>query len=427
MSDIADAAVEIKDVDVDLVSTSNTSLDSVQAVKVIRRTKKMPVVAEITSVPKPVVSKNAPKNALSKNVSAKHAAENEFSSMGVNEMEKVFSKSLVTRRGSHSFEIEKNSHFPDGYSIAGEKKVLDALFDSKEPDILDPNYNRWLEWHERVQKFEVIKKNSKNNVVILKKQTPILFKVHTPQAVKLFNGDYNDKNAKYKGCALSVAHALKELCWLHGADNPYASWYLSQYEDYFDEVSKLLTVGNRRIDEQLESLNDSNIVGEIFKSKNPEELSLFFKLPYGYRLATMIGSFDNFVCGVSSLKTFGLLEGKHARDLLQNVLKEIGAFFRKSYALKRSATDYAVIDVRRSDFLYVLDHQNEESDQKKKVMAAVSKIGLPPKEILCRFKEPAFCENRNQLGKGDANDLSAVWDLLNAALPSKPQAVPAVN
>ena len=223
---------------------------------------------------------------------------------------------------------------------------IQHLLDAGDPDVNDPafpllvQYEKWQEAEERKQSHYRSSLKADAGVPIqeaqrmfdlgrLEAESTDYMLVHTKEALRLFIGrraSPDGDQARIPG-AKSVGAALRTLWVASSKDNPYADWALLMAEQTLDERMKALVEARVKAVGKLQALEQMGLHISLLHSKNPVQLDLAFKSPYGFLVAQLVGTFDHYVRAIKTLQARDLLGADETRAELRSAQRPLrGAF-----------------------------------------------------------------------------------------------------
>ncbi len=309
-----------------------------------------------------------------------------------------------------SFATEKDSPWPDGYSIEGEKKALADLLDVDGGEA-DPRFPRVLELERRMEEFaeisaryrqrqgaeavvsdrEALSVRSMGNLVDDERDSMC---VHTLEAYRLFMGRARspDKKLMHIPGGKSQASALKSLWLLSANDNPYADWSLLLHEDTHKLLHRRLRDETQTFMKQIDEVKKTGLSINILSSKSPAVLTLGFGSPYGYAVCKLIVEFDLYVRTVKTLARKDELTDEEARKKIYQMTRAIRAAWSSIHRFERNLRRPELLDMSRSDFL-----PGQSSPSQKRAQAAKELLPGMPTEIFDGSKAPRHSRRRRTL------------------------------
>jgi integrating conjugative element protein (TIGR03761 family) len=279
----------------------------------------------------------------------------------------------VARPGlAFKFATEKGSPFDDGYSIAGEERALAEFFadPKRAEDMADPDYDRYIELEDRKARLEIMRERfasrnqaeavvthseaiSLNTLGGLVDEEEDTLEIHTLEALRMFMGRARNPDARVQPIVggKRVASALRGLWALTANDNPYADWALVRHEQTIKEVSKRLKQETDSGVGHLEHQKKRGLSYSVLKSSAAKSLSLGFKSPYGYAVASLVSDFDYFIRVQKTLARKNLLSDEQVRSNIALITRLIRRVLNETVRFDRWLMRDEVRALCRSDFL----------------------------------------------------------------------------
>ena len=295
--------------------------------------------------------------------------------------------------GVLAFKTEKNSPWPDGYSLEGERADLADLLERDDAEA-DPRWPRVLELERREGEFkramsqykqrrgadpvvtdaEVSSFRRLGSLVDAEHDVMVL---HTAEAHRLFVGraPSPDKHIHAIPGGKRQGSALRFLWLLTANDNPYADWALLRHEQLQKELRAQMDAAIASCRQKIDKLAERGLRIGVMSSIEPQEMELGFKSPYAYAVCELIVDYDRFVRHVTTLKNKNQLSDTEARTQIREVTRNIRAHWIEITNFERFLTRPEVRELSRSDFLPTASTEGRKRGQ------AVSERfrGLPTK------------------------------------------------
>lgn len=296
----------------------------------------------------------------------------------------------------------RNSPFPDGYDIEGEREALADMIAADDLDMKDPRFQRFAELERRegllksmklahrsrdgaeeeVDTRDAIKVQSAGNLTDESEDTMTL---HTREASRLFVGrarapgetGYGQSGGK------KVGAALRAIWHLSSSDNPYADFALIEANDRMMALNEELEGHIGRMQESLLKLEARGLKFSIVRADPPVDVVLGFRSPYGYAVVQLISTFDFFVRMTKTLVRKNLMADKEGYKQIFSMTHEVRRLFERVVWFQRLLGKEEMRQMSRSDWLPIADEQ-----AKKRVTAAVELFGQLPREVFTGAIEP---------------------------------------
>ncbi|MBR5705712.1 MAG: TIGR03761 family integrating conjugative element protein [Deltaproteobacteria bacterium] len=329
------------------------------------------------------------------------------------------------------FATEENSPFPDGYSIAGEEKILtqeviEAVVNGDIPDT-DPRYDRVFELLDRKENLERARRAYDSNkgaeaVVAFKEVRSMdalgalvdeeedAMRLHTKEAFRMFMGRArepgNPDSMPIVG-GKRVAAALRGLWLLTANDNPYADWALIRHEQAISKIQKALAFYLRQAAARLEAMKKKGLKYSLLLSAHPQTLSLGYRSPYGYAVSNLIVDFDYYVRVQKTLARKNLHSDLETRRAIASISRKIRGVFYETVRFERWLTQEEIKGLCRADFV---PDAGEES--KKRVAFVTETFGMVPAEVYTARLQPRHSRRRANLTPAERQLLQSVGEKL---------------
>jgi integrating conjugative element protein (TIGR03761 family) len=320
-----------------------------------------------------------------------------------------------------SFEVEPNSPFTDGYSIAKEEATL-ASYVKAGADETDPLYDRFVELTDRKERLvkmqaEFTTRKGADAVVSHDEASGIddlgalvdeevdQMELHTKEAYRMFMGRGRDPVndlAPITG-GKRIAAALRALWLLTANDNPFADWGLLRHEHAMSEVHKRLkqetvVAANLLADQKRRGLTYS-----VLRSSQTKTLNLGYRSPYGYAISNLIVDFDYFVRLQLTLARKNL----RADDKVRRTIHQLTRFVRRCWIetarFERWLKPDEVRALSRADFM-----PGAAPEGAKRVEFVTSVFGAIPSEVYNCVRQPSHSRRRVRITPNERKLLQAV-------------------
>lgn len=258
---------------------------------------------------------------------------------------------------------------PEPFDPVAARPRIQHLLDADDPDINDPEfalfarYEKWQreEWRKRSDyrsalgaDADVPMQDAQRmwDIGRLESESTDFMLIHTKEALRLFIGrgaDPDGKVARIPG-AKSVGSSLRALWIASGHDNPYADWALLMAEQAIGERMKALEAAQGKVLERLKALEGKGLHLSLLRSQNPAKLELGFRSPYGFLVAQLVVSFDQYVRAIKTLQARDLMGADEVRAELRAQLRPLRALFDQTLRQQSLLQRPAFAHIKRSDF-----------------------------------------------------------------------------
>lgn len=141
---------------------------------------------------------------------------------------------------------------------------------------------------------------------------------------------------------------LRSVVQGYMAGCPYAAWYLIRIEEEVEKYREQLHQVNQEVDARLAKLSSLQVAP--LTARIPSNITLTFRVPYGYQFADMLTGYDNLIRKVKPYYMMGFMTYKEYRDiesrmgrLLRNIfgIPGLWSFVGKDAVLQQTATALA--------------------------------------------------------------------------------------
>lgn len=345
------------------------------------------------------------------------------------------------------FLTEKDSPFPDGYSIAGEREALkEVLAQGDELDFSHPLFNRVMELDERERQlarqeaayhqrngadestpFAAARSMQALGSLVAPSGSIDTMTLHTREGLRMFMGRAKDPSRKLQAIpgATRVASAAKIVWMLTSTDNPYADWALLRLETNLADLTDLIQKEIDGCRAKLDAMKERGITYSVLASREPKTLELGFKSPYGFAIAEVVASFDYFVRMVKSLVHRNLLTDEAGMSQIRSMTRVIRGRFNEFARFERTLTRPDCANLSRADYVLVQgDQSTEEAKAAAKRIAAITEIlGAVGPEVFSGAVVPKHSKRRQRLTPGER----VLLDQIAKELDQDDQADPAAK
>jgi integrating conjugative element protein (TIGR03761 family) len=320
------------------------------------------------------------------------------------------------------FETEPNSPFPDGYSIAGERKALADLLEAENIPEDHPLMPRLELLDERERTLRRMQHNFKHRsgadglvpteqalgikqIGGLVDEEADSMTLHTKEGYRLFMGRARAPDGSYSPIVggKRIASALRTLWMLTGTDNPYADWALVRHEQNLAMLLQRLDDETAAAQAGLDGMKRKGLNYTILMSAVPKTMELGFKSPYGYSAAELVVSYDYFVRVIKTLGRKNLKSDDQVRKAIREMTRVIRRCWNETARFERWLIRDEIRDLARADFMPGADAQAG-----KRVEAASNIFGAVPEAIFAARLVPRHSRRRQQLTPAEQRLLQEV-------------------
>lgn len=330
----------------------------------------------------------------------------------------------IPAAGNPKFLTEKGSPFPDGYSIRLEEAALaDFLADpDRMSNELDPLWDRYAELTDRKDRLELDQaryntRKGSESVVEAKEffgfaeLGPLVddeddqMELHTMEAYRMFMGRARAPGSEVQPITggKRIASALRHLWSLTSSDNPYADWALLRYEDEMGDLVRRLDREVRAAEALIRKQEEHGLKLSVLRSAAPKMLSLGFKSPYGYAVATLLSSFDLYVRLQKTLARKHLQSDEQVRASITALTRSIRRVFNETARFDRWLAREEVRELGRVDFTPAATDEG-----RKRVEFATGVFGPVPSQIYGCQLQPRHSRRRLQISPAERQLLAEV-------------------
>jgi len=238
-----------------------------------------------------------------------------------------------------------------------------------DPDTTDPLYSTWLKLNEYEERQAASVANYKATlgadkgvsaqdasklfqIGLLISSEEDYLTVHTREAHRLFIGRGADPEGNKNRIlgAKNVGTALRQLWQASKDDHPYADWALLTLEQAIEEQSNGIKTEGEVLKKHLSELAEKGLHLSVLKSRQPLNISLGFRSPYGYMLAQLVMEFDYFVRVAKTLGSRNILSADEARLVIHKQLKALRGLFDRANRFQSLLVRPAFLQLKRADF-----------------------------------------------------------------------------
>lgn len=330
------------------------------------------------------------------------------------------------------FPVSENSPFADGYDIDAERQALADMVEQDTIDAADPRYPRYVELERRESELARLRgihnaRSAANREVEdtdalsfrdmgkLADEEEDTIDIHTLHAARLFLGREIKPGEKGYGMTggKKVASCLRAMWNASSKDNPYADYALILATERMEEVQRFIDREGKKIQLQLDELQNQGLRFSILKNPKPYQVKLGFRSPYGYSVIMLINRFDYYVRQIKTLVSKSLITDRVGRDRIYEVTSKCRSIFEETVRFQRTLSREQLLPLSRHDFLPTAD-----ADAKKRVQAAVALLGELPREVFTGKIVPRHSKRTIDLPAAELKMLNEV-PLAGEALPEE--------
>lgn len=327
------------------------------------------------------------------------------------------------------FAKEPNSPFRDGYSIAGERAALAEYIDwvkETNPTNLSERYIELLDREERLEKMqreyhdtlgadrlvdrsEAIGMRSLGRLVDEEEDQ---MELHTLEAYRMFSGRRREPGSEARVIigGRRIASVLRNLWLLTSQDNPYADWALVRHEHEMAAIQQRL---DREIEAAQAAIAEQAKKGmrlSMLRNAEPAILTLGFKSPYGFAVATLITRFDYFVRLMKTLERKDLRTDDQVRQAIYTLTRLIRAAWYGTEKFERWLSNEQMRSMSRVDFV-----KEGDAAAAGRVEFATQVFGPVPSQIYTCAVQPKHSRRMRQITPEERALLARVGEKLARA------------
>lgn len=227
--------------------------------------------------------------------------------------------------------------------------------------------------------------------------------IHTKEALFLFAGRAHDPANNISGIVggRRAAAALRTVWMLSGNDNPYADWGLLSTSAALEGAGRLIDEATALREQEIEACKRRGLNLSVQRSKEPAELEIGFRSPYGYAIAELVVRFDYFSRMVKTLVRKDRMTETEGRELIANVRRSCRSAFEVAVRFERYLAKPELRLLSRTDYL---PEAGDES--RKRISAAVQLYGEVPRDVFTGKQRPRHSRRRDRLTEQDLRLLS---------------------
>jgi integrating conjugative element protein (TIGR03761 family) len=311
--------------------------------------------------------------------------------------------------GGPTFATDKESPFPDGYSITGERDALADLLNSDRDDVeLDPRWPRVIELERREKQLQERMRSydhRKGVDTLISDAEAAGFRqmgrlvdeeedymiLHTLEAYRLFSGRSTSPDATAYAIpgGRRQAGVLKTLFELTANNNPYAEWGLLLHEQLHRRVHKQISDWIEQAEGRFAAMRDRGIGIHLQVSAQPVRVALGYKSPYGYAISELCVEYDRFVRYVRTLERKNQLNSSNAYTRIREVTRAIRYAWIELARFGRYLSTDEMRPLSRADFLPSADAEGQ-----KRALAAQTMFPGIPQAIFMGDTSPQHLRKR---------------------------------
>lgn len=333
--------------------------------------------------------------------------------------------------GAPTFEFAKepNSPFKDGYSIAGERAALAdyiAFVDETNPPNLSDRYIELLDREERLERMQrdfqetlgadrLVGRSEAigmRNLGRLVDEEEDQMELHTLEAYRMFAGRRREPGTEARPIigGRRIASVLRNLWLLTSQDNPYADWALVRHEHEMAGIQQRL---DREIEGAQAAIAEQAKKGirlSMLRNAEPAVLTLGFKSPYGFAVATLITRFDYFVRLMKTLERKDLRTDEQVRQAIYTLTRLIRAAWYGTERFERWLSNEQMRSMSRVDFV-----KEGDAAAAGRVEFATQVFGHVPSQIYTCAIQPKHSRRQRQITPEERALLTRVGEKLAQA------------
>lgn len=227
--------------------------------------------------------------------------------------------------------------------------------------------------------------------------------MHTKEGLFLFAGRAHDAKNQVAGIVggRRAAAAARSVWMLSSNDNPYADWGLISTSAALEAAGQAIDEATAAREQEIEACKRRGLSLSVQRSKNPAELEIGFRSPYGYAIAELVMRFDYFVRLVKTLVRKDRMTEEQGRELIGGVRRQCRAAFEVAVRFERHLARPEMRLLSRSDFL-----PSADEEARKRIQAAVQIYGEVPRDVFTGKIRPRHSRRRENLSEQELRLLS---------------------
>ncbi len=321
-----------------------------------------------------------------------------------------------------TFPTSLTSPIPDGYDIEAEEAALKDLLEAENPNTMDPRWPRVVEletrkaqlqrsrseYQQRLGADKLVSSREADGmryIGALEDEDQDTMTIHTREAYRLFMGRSRDAEGQYSPIVggRRVASALRSAWALSGNDNPYADWVLIAFMDSMDAAKAKLEGAMAEHEQALKDLRQRGLNYSLLRSREPKDVDLGFRSPYGYAVAELVVQYDFFVRLIKTLIRKDRMSDEEGRVAMRQRVREIRSMFEEPSKYERFLMRDELRQLSRADFL-----PGAGGESQKRVAAVVGLFGEVPREVFTGQVQPKHSRRRVKLSEQELRLLQEV-------------------
>ncbi len=227
--------------------------------------------------------------------------------------------------------------------------------------------------------------------------------MHTKEAMFLFAGRAHDSKSQVSGIVggRRAAAAARSIWLLSSNDNPYADWGLISTSAAIETAGQLIDEATTSREQEIEACKKRGLSLSVQRSKQPAELEIGFRSPYGYAIAELVLRFDYFVRLVKTLVRKDRMTETQGRELITGVRRSCRSAFEVAVRFERHLARPELRKLSRSDFL---PHADDEA--RARINTVVQAYGEVPRDVFTGKQRPRHSRRRERLSEQELRLLS---------------------
>jgi integrating conjugative element protein (TIGR03761 family) len=305
------------------------------------------------------------------------------------------------------------------YSLSAERTRLAHLIESPNPSPADPDYPAYLVYLERVESLDQEKATHRarggadalvsdreaaaiNRLTGLVPEDAEYMVVHTKEAYRAFTGRARDPEGNYERIVggRKAAASLKSLWYLTGNDNPYADWALVSITDQLEEADQKFDAEIAKVEVALKKREKLGLRYSILRSKEPQNVELGFRSPYGWKIAELLVRYDYLVRMLKTLNTRAILTDAKTQKAIMDHTRLVRRLFLAPLRFEAVLLKEDVAALSRRDFL-----QEADAEARKRVGQIQGVFGRVPTDIMTGSVSPQHGKRRAVLTPDEMRQL----------------------
>jgi integrating conjugative element protein (TIGR03761 family) len=308
--------------------------------------------------------------------------------------------------GLEKFHTNKQSVFADRYDLTREEIETTSLREKSSCD--DDELKRIEEYDARISHFEkriFFKANIPStkrrnlsfhdfNVVVRDKDSmemPAIgylesvsedtILLHTKEAARAYIGiPRNGRDYAVDGLKQAL-QAVSYLWSLSSLDNPYVDLALLKCERSMDLIMDVIDKKTVKLERRITSLAEKGFKINVMQSSEPQEMSVTYKSPYGFKMMEIVMGYDKFVRILYTLTHRGIIGNREFKDLNESIKQRIYHMCQSFNKKSRLFSNPVIKGIQRSH--WSSEEGNPAKFEELREVVAVLQM-LPPNSVLCR-------------------------------------------